>query len=124
MLKKIVIFILITGAAVCLFAEESLLIRTLTGHTGCVNSVTYSPDGKKVASGSEDGTVRIWDVGRGECERTLTGHTGYVTSVTYSPDGKKVASGSADGTVRIWDVGRGECERTLTGHTNWVWSVT
>ena len=104
--------------------ENPLLLRTLTGHTGGVLSVTYSPDGKKLASGSADGTVRIWDVGRGECERTLTGHTSYVNSVTYSPDGKKLASGSYDGTVRIWDVGRGECERTLTGHTGYVLSVT
>ncbi len=83
--------------------ENPLLLRTLTGHTGGVLSVTYSPDGKKLASGSADGTVRIWDVGRGECERTLTGHTSYVYSVTYSPDGKKLASGSYDGTVRIWE---------------------
>ena len=107
MFKKIVIGVLFIIFSGCVFAEEgtegeSLLVKTLTGHTDCVLSVTYSPDGKKLASGSYDGTVRIWDVGRGECERTLTGHTNWVLSVTYSPDGKKLASGSKDGTVRIW----------------------
>ena len=59
-----------------------------------MNSVSFSPDGTKVASGSDDNTVKLWDVTSGECLQTLEGHSSYVMSVSFSPDGTKVASGS------------------------------
>ena len=59
-----------------------------------VNSVSFSPDGTKVASGSDDKTVKLWDVTSGECLQTLEGHSDCVNSVSFSPDGTKVASGS------------------------------
>ena len=66
--------------------------------------MVYSPDGSKIASGSWDDTVRIWDAETGAQIRTLDGHTSIVTSVAYSPDGSKIVSGSWDDTVRIWNV--------------------
>ena len=74
-----------------------------------MNSVSFSPDGTKVASGSDDKTVKLWDVTSGECLQTLEGHSDYVKSVSFSPDGTKVASGSWDNTVKLWDVTSGAC---------------
>ena len=73
-------------------------------HTDSVNSVAFSPDGKTLASGSDDGTIRLWDVKSGRSLRELTGHSDYVMSVAFSPDSKTLASGSEDNTIRLWDV--------------------
>ena len=74
------------------------------GHSNCVWSVSFSPDGTKVASGSYDETVKLWDVTSGEkCLQTLEGHSWYVNSVSFSTDGTKVASGSTDKTIKIWE---------------------
>ena len=74
----------------------------LTGHTGWVNSVSFSPDGLTLASGSFDRTIRLWDVLTGRQQQVLTGHTDEVRSVWFSPDGLTLASGSADHTIRLW----------------------
>jgi WD40 repeat protein len=84
--------------------------------------VRFSPDGKRVVSGSDDATVRVWDVET--CQATLLeGHTDGVRSVAFSPDGNRVVSGSYDKTVRVWDVKT--CQATLLeGHADWVESVS
>ena len=104
-------------------AQTGQELDLLTGHTGRVRSVVFSPDGRTLASGSRDGTIRQWDVSTGRHLRTLRGHTDWVNSVVFSPDGRTLASGSSDGTVRQWDVSTGRHLRTLRGHTDWVSSV-
>jgi WD40 repeat protein len=95
----------------------------LIGHNGSVESVAFSPDGKILASGSRDDTIKLWDVATGREIRTLQGHTGDVNSVAFSPDGKVLASGSWDKTIKLWDVATGTLLRTLKGHTDYVRSV-
>ena len=77
-------------------------IKFQTGHSESVDSVSFSPDGKYIASGSLDYTVKLWEVESGKEIRTFTGHTYDVRSVSFSPDGKYIASCSE--TIKLWEV--------------------
>jgi WD40 repeat protein len=97
---------------------ETMFTRTVfTGHSGAVYGVAFSPDGKIIASGSGDSTVRLWDVTTKQVLYTLTGHTDSIYSVAVSPDGKYVLSGSKDHTARLWDVKTGRTVRIFVDTT-------
>ena len=99
---------------------------SVEGHTKSVYSLAFKPNSYLLASGSEDNTIRIWDVGDNtnlRHVRTLRGHTVAVRSVAWSPDGSTLASASSDGTVRLWNPNNGINFAVLRGHTDRVWCV-
>jgi WD40 repeat protein/tRNA A-37 threonylcarbamoyl transferase component Bud32 len=103
--------------------QNAALVATLIGHSDIVLSVAFSPDGRTLASGSGDKTIKLWDVQSQKQIATLTGHSSYLSSVAFSPDGRTLASGSQDWTIKLWDVQSQGQIAALTGHSDMVWSV-
>jgi tricorn protease-like protein len=106
-------------------AKEVNVFKPRKGFLGkwSFESVAFSPDGRRLASGSWNNTIKLWDVATGQEVRTLSGHNSGVLSVAFSPDGRLLASASGDHTVKLWDVETGQEVRTLREHTDVVRSV-
>lgn len=85
----------------------------MQGHSNGIWAVAFSPDGQKIASGSQDRIVLFWHSKTGECLSCLQGHTSWIWSVAFSPDGHTLASGSEDCTIKLWDTSTGGLLRTL-----------
>jgi WD40 repeat protein len=93
------------------------MVLALKGHTGSVRSATFSPDGSRLVTGSDDGTARVWDAQSGAMVLALKGHTGSVRSATFNPDGSRVLTASYDGTARVWDAKTGAEVQALKVHS-------
>ncbi|RSL60118.1 hypothetical protein CEP51_013820 [Fusarium floridanum] len=104
-------------------ADWNACLQTLEGHGSVVMSVVFSADSQRLASGSGDKTIKIWDAATGACMQTLEGHGNSVSSVVFSAGGQYLASGSHDKTVKIWDAATGAYVQTLEGHGDPVSSV-
>jgi WD40 repeat protein len=101
--------------------------KQFNGATNLVWSVAFNPNGQYLASGSEDRTIRVWNLVTGECVQTLSEHSRRIWSVAYSPIANPehlIASSSDDHTIKLWQPSTGKCLQTLHGHLNWVNSVT
>ena len=92
------------------------VLRVLRGHGDAIQALAFSADGHWLASGSDDRTVRLWDVATGTSTFTLRGHKDSVYAVAFAADGQRLASASADGSVRLWVPGEGRSLAVLNGH--------
>ena len=95
-------------------------IRTFSGQ---FFSLAFSPDSRQIISGSDDKTIKLYDLSTGRVIGILPGHTGYVSSLVFSSDGRQIISGSYDGTIKLWDASTGREIRTLSGHLSYINSV-
>ena len=115
-MKKSVLLILygicwLTGFYQIILGQSPELV-VKSGHFGYVETLTFSSDGKLLASGSEDKTIKLWDVLMGVELRTFVGHSAKISSLAFSPDGKLLASGSHDGTIKVWEIATGKVIKT------------
>src|SRR5262245_784504 len=98
-------------------------VLKLEGNTDQLRCVAVSPDGKLIASGSNDSSAKVWDAHTGKLLHTLRGHGFTVTHVAFHPSGKQLASGSGDLTIKVWDLNTGTGIFTLQGHRHWILQV-
>ena len=104
----------------CLTPPGRGLLRTLNGHTSSVYAVAVTADGKRAISGSDDQTLKVWDLTTGKEQFTLNGHTNSVYALAVTADGKRASSGSCDNTLKVWDLTTGKEQFTLKGRSNSV----
>ncbi|HBB33245.1 MAG TPA: hypothetical protein DDZ80_25855 [Cyanobacteria bacterium UBA8803] len=99
------------------------LVSTLTAHSDQVNSVTISPDGQTIASGSFDKTIKLWHLGTGKLLHTLSGHADWVYAIAITPDGQKLVSVSADKTIKVWELPTGKLLKTLGESSGRIYAI-
>lgn len=99
------------------------LVRTLIGHSGRIRALSFSPDGRNLASGAEDNLICLWDLSSEQPQKIFCGHSGSIIFVDFSPKGDLLLSSSNDLTVRMWQVATGECTGLIPPSRGRVWTV-
>ncbi len=100
-----------------------ILTKQQTMEPIAISTIALNPEGDRVASGNQDGTIVMWNVVTGEKQLTFTGHADAISKIFFSPDGRKVVSTSKDGSVRLWDVATGQQEYAIAGYRLTDWKV-
>jgi WD40 repeat protein len=103
--------------------DAGRVVGVIKGHKGSIADLAFSPDGRRLASASTDGTARVYELANGQTVQVFQGHRDRVSSLAFSPDGEHLLTGSADQTARIWSVATGNTEAELRGHQAPVESV-
>ncbi|MDJ0774258.1 MAG: caspase family protein [Mastigocoleus sp. MO_167.B18] len=98
-------------------------LKTLKGHSHAVNTVSFSPNGKILASASSEGKIKLWNLRKGTLLETLKGHDKSIWTINFSPDGQIIASASEDRTVKLWNINGREL-KTIEGHKNPVYNAS
>lgn len=98
-------------------------VRSLRGHSGAIQALSLSPDGRWIATGSEDQTIRVWDSSDGTLQTVLSGHRGTVRCLSFSADSERLISGGSDNRAILWDVAQGAPLMHLVGHSAAINSV-
>jgi WD40 repeat protein len=111
--KNIIAVGLQSGAIIILNAITGSQVAVLSGHTNWVRSLAFSSDGASLVSGSDDTTLKLWDVQTGGVVRTFHGHTHWVYSISISPDYTTIASASHDKTICLWDIQTRKCHHVI-----------
>ena len=107
---------------ISLFHPDGTFVLTVHSGQGIIEALTFAPDGQTLASGSWDGSIKLWRVSDGTCRQAFVRGSA-ASSMAFAPDGKSLATGHHDGTIKLWRVSDGACLQTLTGHTHQVNAV-
>jgi len=105
--------------------DQIELLHTINAHNNRVTTLSFSPDGKLLASGSDDSSIRIWDFQTETLLQTLQGHSSYIWGLGFSPNGQYLASASQDGHVLLWQKSNADFElrNDIQGHSEGMWSI-
>ena len=113
----------LVSSSVLDWANRSKRFSYVAGHADWVTSAAFSPNGHMIVSGSNDGTIRLWDLAGNPIGSPFQGHSDSVISVAFSPNGQTIASGSSDGMIRLWDLAGNPIGNPFQGHSDSVNSV-